>query len=370
MSDSDDHPDPMMNVNIEPLNGNYGDETCRRIGFNPDPVQTMEGRFESRQMLEIGPSKIIRTSRRSEPFIWKLVNIPVLPEFHPVEQTAIFIQRTVPSLISARISKILRERSIEATYEDDKAKVKCVTEEGVDFRIRLYRGRGEYSHGIIVEVQRRFGFSTVFHNETQAILDAAKGKATLPPVSSSLPLPVVSDAEDDYEPEEGSSALDMVSKMLSHPGYDSTYLGLQTLSSLTDSSKIGSTTARNVSNSLMRLDNVVGEKVLAIILDKQDEDMFKLRSIAMTILANTMHTAELKIPNAIKEHVRPVLIKELQQAERNPRLAVQAARCVECLLLDDESPGDFSDALNTALEAGMARHAALQRQVQKCLDKI
>ena len=57
----------------------------------------------------------------------------------------------------------------------------CTSSDGVDFRVQLYRGKAEFHHGVIVEVQRREGFSLNFHLDTAlAILGEAKGR----PVSS------------------------------------------------------------------------------------------------------------------------------------------------------------------------------------------
>lgn len=131
------------------------------------------------------------------PFLWTLSSVPTLPEFHSLERTAVFVPTTIPSDVSSRISVILRERSIEAQYDDAKAKVKCTTAEGVDFRIRLYRGRGRYSHGIIVEVQRRFGTSLVFHNDTISILDGAVDGTFFPPMRNGVP-----DFRDGQHPDE------------------------------------------------------------------------------------------------------------------------------------------------------------------------
>lgn len=371
MNDDDDS-NLMMNVNITPLNAEDGEETSRRMVSSFDP----SGAVQLADPICGGPTMQSVASKHAVPivepkkFVWKLSEVPELTEFHQLEHRAVFVPNASPSEISARISNILHERSIQAVYDDDKAKVKCVTDEGVDFRIRFYTGRGEFSHGIIVEVQRRFGFSAVFHNETQAVLCAAQGKVPPLPAICSLPLPPF-DVEDNNESENGFSALDMVAKLLRHPGCDSTFLGLQTLSSLTDSSKMGKTAARNAATSLMHLDSEVGGRILSIILDvRGDDDMFKLRTLAMTILANTMHTAELKVPQAVIEQIRPLLIQELRSANKNPRLAVQAARCVECLLPDDEYRWDLDEVLQIAHEAGMARHAGLQRQAQACLDKI
>ena len=308
---------------------------------------------------------------RTQKFVWELQHVPELPECHVLERTAVFVPHSTPSLISRRISDVLRERSIEAVYEDDKAKIKCLTEDGVDFRVRLYRGRNKFHHGIIVEVQRRFGSSLDFRSDTTAILDSAEGKTVPPPPAfGSNNLPLVSDSDDDGYQADGASSLSMVSKMFSHSGEDAHHLALQTLTSLTDSAKVGRSTARKVSEALL-IDGDVGGKVLSLILDKKGEDdLFKLRTAAMTVLANALRAVQGKVSGMLREQLHPVLIQELRQAEKNPRMAVQAARCVEMLLGHEQSDADLHAVLTTALEAGKARHAALERQAQICLDKI
>jgi hypothetical protein len=370
-----------MPMNVNPMGlDEGGEETTRRIAFQPsfEPVST----FQPPPGVEttfVGSTKSPRASTSSGKVgpgnesrgVWKLQQVPTLPEYHPLERAAVFVPNASPYDVSMRISDVLRQRSIEAFYEDDKAKVRCTTTEGVDFRIRLYGGRGRFNHGIIVEVQRRFGTSNTFHSDTMAILDASEGKTPCPPPPCSS-IPLVSDSEDDYQPS-GSSSLKMVAKMLSHEGYDSYYLAFQTLASLTDASKMGASTAHSVSMELLRVDSDidVGSKVLSFVLDKKGEDeMFKLRSMAMLVLANAVQAVHGQIHEMLREQLRPVLIKELRMADKSPRNAVQAARAIECLLSEELNLNDIHSALEFALEAGTARHAALQRQAQQCLDKI
>ena len=315
-------------------------------------------------------------------FAWRLDRVPTLPECHVLESTAVFVPNAVPQVISERISDILRVRSIEAVYDDDKAKVKCVSADGVDFRVRLYRGRGKFNHGIIVEVQRRFGTSLNFHQDTMAILNKAEGKSVPPPPpsfgrdttsSSSLPL-IVSDSEEDEQAStDGSSSLSMVEKMFEHPAHDTHSLGYQLLTSLTDSSKVGVKTARSVSSKLLEADNAVGSKVLSLVLDRKGEDeLFKLRTCAFTVLANAMHAVKGDMSDTpLREQLSRVLIDELRDAQENPRLAVQAARCVEMLLhKNEQEDADMHSALMKANEVGAARHAGLEEQAQKCLAKF
>jgi hypothetical protein len=352
-----------------------GDEPTRRAAATPS--------FSSVELLDAStstPHTMLAGSVKQQPLpraaprkgIWRVMSdqVPTLPELHPLERTAVFIPNDDPSAISERISGELRDRSIEAFYDDDIAKAKCNTADGVDFRIRMYRGRGKYDHGTIVEVQRRFGMSTNFHSDTMAILDRAKGK-DVPRSFQKSSLPLVSDTDDDYQAS-GSSSLAMVAKMLKPPGYDSQYLGLQTLSSLTDSVKMGSSTAIIISKELLRPENEVGSKVMSLILDTKGEDeMFKLRTLAMTCLANALHAVRGDISSMLSEQLEPVLLKDLSNAEKNQRVAVQAARCVEWLLAQDkQSIPDYEEALKIALEVGSARHAGLERQTKKCLNKI
>jgi hypothetical protein len=142
-------------------------------------------------------------------------------------------------MITACVSDLLWERLIKATYNNEKSKVTCLTTEGVDFQIWLYWWHNQYSHGIIVEVQRWFGSSLHFYSNTNAILDAAKAMPLSPSMTA------LTDHEDDDEDiplPSGSSSLMMVSKMFSLPGFDAQYLGLQTLSSLVDSERMSLST--------------------------------------------------------------------------------------------------------------------------------
>lgn len=331
--------------------------------------------------------------KHTVPFSWKLHTVPVLPEFHVLERSAAFVPRSEPSEVASRISDILRERSIEAQYETGKAKVKCTTTEGVDFRIRLYRGRGRYNHGIIVEVQRRFGMSLGFHSDSQAILDGARGKTSVPPAFVCSRFPEVSDESDEDSEvsaeESATSSLAMVANMMKLPGFDSQYLGLQTLSPLVDSERLNISTARAVATSLFQRDSEVGKKVLDYIIknknnktiassrkrgvfdDEEDEDeqesSMTLRNMCLNILANATRANE-KIPEYLRETLRPILLQDLYAAEKHPNTALSAANCLKYFIAGDHDTTELAEAFQVALGVGEARHANLMHQARKCLD--
>jgi hypothetical protein len=236
----------------------------------------------------------------------------------------------------------------------------------------MYRGRKQYSHGVIVEVQRRFGFSVNFHNDTIVILDAAEGRPPreLPPMDG---LPCVSDdSEDEYDPSVAASSLEFASKMLHQPGYEARCLALQTLSSLTDLVKMGRTTAKNLSRALLEPDNEVGATIVSLVEDdKTDpEESFGQRLMAMTVLSNAIQAVSGNILDSLWEKIRPVFISILRHADTNPQIAYLTARSIELIIKDEHKASELYASLESALRAGQLRHAALARQAALCLKKL
>jgi len=335
------------------------------------------------------PTSVGKMAANVSPFSWKLSAVPVLPNCHPLEKTATFVPNAMPAQIASRISDVLRERSIEAIYENGKAKVKCTTSEGVDFRIRLYRGRGRYNHGIIVEVQRRFGFSLDFHSHIQAILRGAKGGAPAPPkpLSRGNVLPQVSEPEEDNNDvvyNSAASSLAMVAKMMKLSGFDSQYLALQMLSPLVDSERLSSKTAESVASSLFEEGCEVGEKIFEYVVkndktprrratkrgaldDEDDSDsVMILRNSTLNILANATRACG-KVPEAGRDALRTALLRDLWDAENHPNTAFLAAKCLEHFIRGDDDNRELQNAFQEACTVGEARHANLMHQAQKCL---
>jgi len=305
---------------------------------------------------------------------WTLKDVPGLPEFYPLERTACFvpnIPKGQASIVTTRVSNVLRDLSIEATYDNLKAKAKCMTAENVDFRVRLYRGRNQYNHGIIVEVQRRFGFSLNFHDQTMAILDAAEGNVPrIPP--SVTGLPEISDSEDDYDTSLPSSSLAFVSKMLSHPAYDAHALGLKTLSALTNPVKMGPMTARKISTAFLEPGNDVGAKVVSLVEDDtmDPDETFGLRLMALTALSNGIQAISGDISDSLWNKLRPIFIKILRTASDNPQMAYLAARSIEFHIQQDLDPSELRAVLLSARAVGQSCHADLNREADRCLKKL
>jgi len=354
-----------MNVDPTDLRGDDNQDVSRRArGVSTSEIKGIS--FQDAGLQTTAHVKQIAATNESvRSGVWQLedFDVPTLPTFYPLERSAVFVPDEKAASITGRISAELRNRSIEATFEQNKAK--CVTAEGVEFRIKLFRGRKQYSNGVIVEVQRRFGVSTHFFGETMAILQRAENKkVTVTTRKATTEIPLSAEADDSYEAD-GSSSLAMVSKMLEPSGHDAQSLGLQTLVSLTDQAKIGESTAKVICKELVKPGNAVGMKVLSILTDstpQEGEERLKIRTLAMNVLANTVQCAPLA--PEIQSQVEPLLLEALLNAESNQRQALFAAKCVEKLGID------CSSELMRALEVGKSRHLALERQVSKCLEKL
>lgn len=103
-----------------------------------------------------------------------------LPSLHPPldPSSSAFVGDASPSVIAARVSDCLRERSIMSEFDDDSATASAMTANRVRFMIRLYRGGAPttpFAHGVIVDIQRLRGDPITFHQSSRAILSAAQG---------------------------------------------------------------------------------------------------------------------------------------------------------------------------------------------------
>lgn len=353
---------------------------------------------------------------------WNLTDsdVKTLPDFHPLERSAVFVPNcSDAAVVARRVSDVLRSRSISAEYINAKAKAKCMTTDNVDFRIRLYRGKKTFSHGVIVEVQRRFGFSTTFASDVAAICDAAEGKVAAPSPPTGLkaglasppPLPsLVPDEEDHTESlndeDGGLESVKIASSMISEADIDRKIMGLQGLASLTDSYKIGKATATRASTEILAGTNpeaaAARDAILSLVLCKdgsteaaqrgQVEDKLTdadeanrslLRTQALCVLSNVLCNMvgrdELRsLKPVLSQAILPALLRDIENSSANPRMADLATRAL--LPVVQTFDGDFveSDLLaNGAYEllveaqsVGEARFDSLREQSASCLRAL
>mmetsp|Transcript_55256 Transcript_55256/g.81964 ORF Transcript_55256/g.81964 Transcript_55256/m.81964 type:complete len:473 (+) Transcript_55256:159-1577(+) len=181
-----------------------------------------------------------------------------IPIFYPPleVQKSVFVGDASPSIVCARISDFFRMKSIIAQYDNQEATAKALTPDNMSFQVNLFCGSGDYSHGVIVEIQQLRGGACpmVFYRDyCRPILRSAQGHAALPSSQSkdsSCSPPLTRTARSTAgEGEKGCVAMDVsdledatilaleiAAGLLKKDRMDANKLGMESLKLLTDES--------------------------------------------------------------------------------------------------------------------------------------
>ena len=182
-----------------------------------------------------------------DPNYWISSNesLPVPPSHFPILNSSVSIPGGNALLIGERIKKVLRDRSIVASYDSLGAKADCFTKEKVRFRIRLYRRPGVIDT-IIVEVQRVDGFDLVFQTDTLAILSAAEGRDMNPGLSETFvyyPDDGIDDTDEIYTPESLGLVNDLLFPADGEAKIERTEMALSALTAFVNVNRVGNLAA-------------------------------------------------------------------------------------------------------------------------------
>lgn len=307
--------------------------------------------------------------------------VPILPSFYPLLRSSISIPNGSAFSIAERIKQTLRDRSIVAVYDSRGAKADCTTRNNIDFRLRFYRSGVDLST-IIVEIQRRQGFNVMYHQDVNAIFDAAEGKAPEPDevyvTCHDLP-----DDHDNYT----QSSLDRLSAILcpdnSELKFKDIELALPVLVSLTNVRELGQTavlTSKDLlcSERFVRLRDAIVSH--ACLHDNESYTSFQYKCIkhqSLEILANAtfcLKDDQDTLQRFLNESLLTNLVLLVENAAADPRAADLA-----CLVLhntggsqklDVEQNERLQNALVAANEYGIESHADLQDHSQECLSLL
>jgi len=295
-------------------------------------------------------------------YLWDVddSNLPKVPQFYPIEKTAILVQDTSATIIAKRIADCLFHRSIESVFvsNSEKVKAKCITTSNIEFRIRLYRPRkDDYSHSVIVEIQRRSGFDTNFYRDSKAILECAQGNAS---IESHESLSSLDQEETEVKRgynHENSTLLIAGAIFEKSKSLDSQVIALKLLASLTDSEKVGKVKAAFLSSQLFRGDFYNRMLILNTILSSFSTERNKVdnsilqesgimkRILALNILSNVCKClSESFFTNhrrTLKECVFPFLNECVQRYEFEAKTAYAYTECLRALLKHDDCPFDL-----------------------------
>lgn len=335
----------------------------------------------------------------------KGTDLEMVPMDFPLERTHREI-RCDASEVAKRISTSLQKLSIDAEYDNEKAKAKCKTMEMVKFRIRLYAS-GENGQPVVVEVQRRSGSTSSFMRSCRAVLDAAEGSEAItatkksPALRGKFPPPMknlgamkclqaVAIAGPSAQ-EEASQAFDSAANLCKSGKHDSVVLGLQSLCSLTDPVKTSPMVSTLVSKWVLlgHETHTTRDEIMAVldaVADEDDEELAVIveqqKHFALVVLANALEmlSKDGSLSGAVAEHswfesaLVPALLVAVKQAGGSASNAYAATRGVYCLMstvgsslrMIEENSG--IEALKMAHEIGLQTHDLLAGEAGRCLE--
>merc|ERR1711935_812534 len=157
------------------------------------------------------------------------------------------------------------------------------------------------------------------------------------------------------------------------------------LQPLVTSERLSLSTARAVAESLFEQDCDVGQKLIDYVAkdnhktrnrkpkagifdddDDEEEEFNILRNTSLDILANAL-IVHGKVPEHIRDTLRPALLRDLHDAENHPNAAFLAAKCLEYFIQEDYCDNELKNALLAAERVGETKHASLMHQAKKCI---
>lgn len=235
---------------------------------------------------------------------WKVSESMVKPvsDGYDLSRSSRFIVGSNVETVAARLSNAFKKLSFIVTYDQNKAKAKCITRDFVKLHVCLHRGKGAYSHGIIVETVRRCGPRMDFLRESNILLDSAEGLKNVSNEILSGPhmrqpvhsLKCLRDAQElsDYPLSRETEALDRVERLLKDEREDAQVLGMEKLCSLLKSSESSASMNKRAGCAVLLGMNVpaIHEKLCSFLelgeeCDNEDmEHMLLLRSLALRVI--------------------------------------------------------------------------------------
>lgn len=323
--------------------------------------------------------------------------IPPKPDFYELQQTATFVPEVKSTTVATRISECLRKLSIDGRFDDDNANAIAVTEDSAEFEIQLYAGKGNYSHGIIVEVKKHRGIVQDYHRVISAVFRASRGDFTHKDCKN-IDIDNINfghfgiDLDDTEALESSKKTIKYCDDILREGHLDVVLFGLERLSTLVDGSKLGSVAA--LRNSGILLEKPEGEFIRTTIasliehkclpLQQNELDQYetsRLRKLAYFILSNTLSVlcerGRLSGDGAHKwffDDLICCLVEDIKNAVDNPHEAYMASKCLVSLVKVDAGAMlkaqllEASVALTLAQLVGKSRHARLSEQTSTALE--
>lgn len=315
-------------------------------------------------------------------------SLPSVPEFYPPLQNVLVLreQDTPANIVCQRISDFMRLNSIYCVGKnlESDGRLVCSTTKVPKFVVQLWARPAaitdttQQSSEIIVEVQRRQGCSVMLHrirkSLARSIRDGDQHMVAAPPrnnatIGRSVPDQIVREASSETC-QATRLEIDLCGciRLLESVFHDQKRLGMESLSILTDPSKVGGDEALIAATSLIfregphgdRLQNAF-EDYLYFLLQEQQEPQNKgiLLRYALLVGTNAMDLLvehgnkceEMSLADAFDHkpttsmlatfwrNVIDILVRTLEDVEMCPQNAALSIRCLR--ILETHAPNDW-----------------------------
>jgi len=299
--------------------------------------------------------------------------VPALPKGYPLEKTAGIIKDLSTKTIISRISENLRLNSFTASLHPNEGFVECTSPTMCEFRIQLWTKKTKKA-SVIVEVQPcQSGSGMESHALCKSLFPSIRtGNQTVqePQVHRTCLSREVSGGDEE-------EALMIILSLLESSHVDQNRLGLESLSSMTDSNVVGLERTKSVSRAVVFAEGREGERLqraLAPYFEAQCDSA--LHYLALMLLSKALqvmssNVVELDTKVEFWKLVTASLCRNIRMAEHEPHFACCSTRCIRILSGCDgiraSSMGDILEAIERAELFGKTCHASLERESRSLL---
>jgi len=321
------------------------------------------------------PSITIQSNRFSQKAssssLWNVTELKTIPEDYNLPRTSRLIINTEVSTICSRIVNCMKNLGIEAHFDAKKAEATCETIYFVKFSVCLHQGKGDYSHGIIVEVKRTLGGCIEFMADCRAILKAAQGDSTigkfqLGPRKSISEMNCLKNCDEILRnaSKYASEALECSEKYLQDDRDDMKILGLSSVNSLLDKNTCSCETLKLVYKSVFtgEINPGIRSSVRSFLEKKfdpntSDEHRRKLHFLSIQVIYNSFYVCRTMCregcKKALKENpwltdsLTKTLVNDIKEIMTYPLACLWSLKCLnEMVPLSEEVK---KNALNCGL---------------------
>lgn len=318
------------------------------------------------------PIDLIREPPYRKEGAWNVTKLKEPPKDYVISRTSRLIRGTALHVICSRIVSVLKRIGVVSKYDAENATARCETHNFTKIDVNLFRGFGEYSDGIIVEVRKtsRGGFELM--QDIRSILDAAEERRPLKlfQTPSIRGMSLKSDSVEYNDVAYITEALDLSERHLQDKCLCTNITGMKTLISILDIDKTECQYVLVVCKSiLLAKSNIeIRRKLQMFIENKTDENNTQLyhecRSLALTLIQRTFrairkmglesYTVALNENPWLMDTLVPTLVDEVMNVEKTSGNALTSLRClnelmkVSIIVVDKVLDLKFNDACEGA----------------------